>query len=148
MVATAVISSKGQIVIPATLRRRYRLTEGTTVVFQEERGRLVLEPNDFSAILSLEGTLKDFPLERTLQEKRAKEEPKDSAKNDEKNEPIKEYFLDPNAVLRYFGVGKAQGGEKVGVLFKQAKDGQARLFIATVNLGEIFYILLKYVGEQ
>jgi hypothetical protein len=41
-------------------------------VFQEERGRLVLEPSDFSAILSLEGTLKDFPLERTLQEERAK----------------------------------------------------------------------------
>jgi predicted nucleic acid-binding protein len=61
---------------------------------------------------------------------------------------MKDYVLDANAVLRYFGVGKAQGGEKVGVLFKQAKDGQARLFIATVNLGEIFYILLKYVGEQ
>jgi AbrB family looped-hinge helix DNA binding protein len=80
MAATAVISSKGQIVIPATLRRRYRLTEGTTVVFQEERGRLVLEPSDFSAILSLEGTLKDFPLERTLQEERAKERAKEESR--------------------------------------------------------------------
>ena len=61
---------------------------------------------------------------------------------------MKDYVLDANAVLRYFGVGKAQGGEKVGVLFKQAKDGPARLFIATVSLGEVFYILLKYVGEQ
>ena len=50
MRSTAMISSKGQIVIPANLRKRYRLGEGTTVVFHEERGRLVLEPNNFEAI--------------------------------------------------------------------------------------------------
>ncbi len=42
MRSTAVISTRGQIVIPANLRKRYRLEEGTTVVFQEERGRLLL----------------------------------------------------------------------------------------------------------
>ena len=36
------MSSKGQIVIPANLRKRYGLTEGTTVELQEDRGRLVL----------------------------------------------------------------------------------------------------------
>ena len=55
MRTTAVISSKGQIVIPANLRKRYRLQEGTTVVFQEERGRLVLEPNTYQAIYALQG---------------------------------------------------------------------------------------------
>jgi AbrB family looped-hinge helix DNA binding protein len=49
----AVISSKGQIVIPANLRKRLQLQEGTTVVFQEERGRLVLEPNNYEAIYEL-----------------------------------------------------------------------------------------------
>ncbi len=73
MRATAVISSKGQIVIPATLRKRYRLMEGTTIVFQEDRGRLVLEPNDYSAIYALQGTLKDFPLEQALEAERAME---------------------------------------------------------------------------
>jgi AbrB family looped-hinge helix DNA binding protein len=47
----AVISSKGQIVIPANLRKRLQLQEGTTVVFQEERGRLVLEPNNYEGDL-------------------------------------------------------------------------------------------------
>lgn len=70
MPATAVISSKGQIVIPANLRKRYRLEEGTTVVFHEERGRLVLEPNTYSAIYALQGSLREFPLEADLEEER------------------------------------------------------------------------------
>jgi AbrB family looped-hinge helix DNA binding protein len=70
MPATAVISSKGQIVIPANLRKRYRLHAGSTVVFQEERGRLVLEPSNFEAIFALQGSLREFPLEADLEEER------------------------------------------------------------------------------
>jgi AbrB family looped-hinge helix DNA binding protein len=70
MAATAVISMKGQIVIPANLRKRYRLQEGTTVVFQEERGRLVLEPSNYEAIYALRGSLRGFPLEADLEEER------------------------------------------------------------------------------
>jgi len=73
MRSTAVISSKGQIVIPANLRKRYRLREGTTVVFQEERGRLVLEPNNFEAIYALQGSLREFPIEASLEEERRAE---------------------------------------------------------------------------
>jgi AbrB family looped-hinge helix DNA binding protein len=73
MRSTAVISSKGQIVIPASLRKRYRLREGTTVVFQEERGRLVLEPNTFEAIYALQGSLREFPIEASLEEARRAE---------------------------------------------------------------------------
>jgi AbrB family looped-hinge helix DNA binding protein len=56
MRSTAVINSKGQIVIPAELRKRYGLGAGTIVVFQEERGRLVLEPKNFEAIYALQGS--------------------------------------------------------------------------------------------
>jgi AbrB family looped-hinge helix DNA binding protein len=73
MRSTAVISSKGQIVIPANLRKRYRLREGTTVVFQEERGRLVLEPNNFEAIYALQGSLREFPIEASIEEERRAE---------------------------------------------------------------------------
>ena len=73
MRSTAVISSKGQIVIPANLRKRYRLREGTTVVFQEERGRLVLEPNNFEAFYALQGSLREFPIEASLEEERRAE---------------------------------------------------------------------------
>lgn len=70
MKTRAVISSKGQIVIPANLRRRYRMKEGTTVLFQEERGRLVLAPSNYEAIYALEGSLHEFPLEASLEQER------------------------------------------------------------------------------
>jgi AbrB family looped-hinge helix DNA binding protein len=70
MRTTAVISSKGQIVIPANLRKRYCLNQGTTVIFQEERGRLVLEPGNYDAIFALQGSLREFPLEASLDEER------------------------------------------------------------------------------
>jgi AbrB family looped-hinge helix DNA binding protein len=80
MRSTAVISSKGQIVIPANLRKRYRLREGTTIVFQEERGRLVLEPNNFEAIYALQGSLREFPIEASLEEERRAERKREDAR--------------------------------------------------------------------
>jgi AbrB family looped-hinge helix DNA binding protein len=68
-----VISSKGQIVIPANLRKRYSLKEGTTIVFQEESGRLILEPSNYGAIYALQGSLREFPLEASLEEERQAE---------------------------------------------------------------------------
>jgi predicted nucleic acid-binding protein len=61
---------------------------------------------------------------------------------------VKEYVLDANAVLRYFGVSAGQGTEKVYALFAQAERGQARLWMSVINLGEVLYVLLKHVGEQ
>ncbi|MDP9052651.1 MAG: AbrB/MazE/SpoVT family DNA-binding domain-containing protein [Acidobacteriota bacterium] len=80
MRSTAVISSKGQIVIPANLRKRYCLREGTTVVFHEERGRLVLEPNSYDAIYALQGTLREFPIEADLEQARRVERKRENAR--------------------------------------------------------------------
>ena len=44
---------------------------------------------------------------------------------------MKEYVLDANAVLRYFGVSEGQGTNKVRALFEQAERGQARLSAAS-----------------
>ncbi len=60
MKVSSIISSKGQIVIPANLRKRYGLMEGTTVVFQEDRGRLVLEPSNHAAIYACKELLRTF----------------------------------------------------------------------------------------
>jgi AbrB family looped-hinge helix DNA binding protein len=54
MRTSAVISSKGQIVIPAKLRKRHGMKEGSIVVFQEDHGRLMLAPSNYDAILRLE----------------------------------------------------------------------------------------------
>jgi AbrB family looped-hinge helix DNA binding protein len=74
MKASSIISSKGQIVIPANLRKRYGLKEGTTVVFHEERGRLVLEPSNHAAIYALQGSLAGFNLEQDLAKERQAEQ--------------------------------------------------------------------------
>ena len=77
---SSTISSKGQIVIPANLRKRYGLKEGTTIVFQEEHGRLVLEPNNYAAIYELQGTLGDFTLEEELAEERRMERERENGR--------------------------------------------------------------------
>ena len=70
MRSTATVSSKGQIVIPSHLRQRYGMHEGTTVVIQEEQGRLVLATSNFDAILALAGSLRDLPIEEDLERER------------------------------------------------------------------------------
>jgi predicted nucleic acid-binding protein len=61
---------------------------------------------------------------------------------------MKDYVLDANAVIRYFKVGNAGGGEKVQELFLQAQRNQARLSMSVINVGEVLYILIKNLGEQ
>jgi hypothetical protein len=46
------------------------LKEGTTVLFQQGRGRLLLQPGNYAAIYALQGILADFPLEADLAEER------------------------------------------------------------------------------
>jgi AbrB family looped-hinge helix DNA binding protein len=70
MRSSSIVSSKGQVVIPANLRERYGLKEGTTVVFQEDRGRLVLEPSNYAAVYALQGSLAGAPLEEGLAHER------------------------------------------------------------------------------
>lgn len=73
MRSSAVVSPKGQIVIPANFRKRYQLKEGTTILFQEERGRLLLEPANYQPLYALQGSLRELPLEESLAELRREE---------------------------------------------------------------------------
>ena len=61
---------------------------------------------------------------------------------------MKEYVLDASAVIRYFGVGDGQGGEKLRGLFEQAKRGEAHLSMSVINMGEVLTILLKHLDER
>jgi len=54
---TATISSKGQVVIPAKLRRKYNLRPRTKVVFGEQNGKLTVESSALDEILALQGCL-------------------------------------------------------------------------------------------
>jgi AbrB family looped-hinge helix DNA binding protein len=67
-----VVSSKGQIVIPAVLREELGIQAGTRVAIQRENNHLVLQPitNDF--VRSLRGCLKG---KTSLVEAREREHP-------------------------------------------------------------------------
>jgi AbrB family looped-hinge helix DNA binding protein len=51
------ITSKGQIVIPAVLRRKLRMKAGTRVAVHEDRGQLILQPITDAFIDSLRGMI-------------------------------------------------------------------------------------------
>ena len=55
------VTTKGQLVIPAKLRRKYAIRKGTQVAFVEEENRLVLQPLTPEFIRSLRGSLKSEP---------------------------------------------------------------------------------------
>jgi AbrB family looped-hinge helix DNA binding protein len=56
-----VISSKGQVVIPAELREQLGLGKGTAATWTEEKGRLVLTPMTEKRLREIRGFLKPKP---------------------------------------------------------------------------------------
>jgi AbrB family looped-hinge helix DNA binding protein len=56
-----VISSKGQVIIPAEMRERYGLKKGTPATWTEEKGRLILTPITVQRIREIRGFLKPNP---------------------------------------------------------------------------------------
>jgi AbrB family looped-hinge helix DNA binding protein len=68
------VTTKGQLVIPSKLRRKYAIRKGTQVAFLEEENRLVLQPLTPEFIRSLRGSLKGEPSAmKILQEERKRE---------------------------------------------------------------------------
>ena len=68
------VTTKGQLVIPAKLRRKYAIKEGTQVAFLEQENRLVLQPLTPEFIRSLRGSLRGEPSAlKTLLEDRKRE---------------------------------------------------------------------------
>jgi AbrB family looped-hinge helix DNA binding protein len=60
-IEVSTVTTKGQLVIPSKLRRKYAIREGTQVAFLEEENRLVLQPLTPEFIRSLRGSLKGEP---------------------------------------------------------------------------------------
>jgi AbrB family looped-hinge helix DNA binding protein len=66
------VSSKGQLVIPAQLRKKYRLKSGSRVLVHDKDGEIRIEPNPYDALLALRGKYARFPLEQDLVKERRK----------------------------------------------------------------------------
>ncbi len=61
-----VISSKGQVVIPAQLREQFGLEKGTPAIWTEEKGRLILTPITERLLDEIQGFLKRRPGEPSV----------------------------------------------------------------------------------
>lgn len=81
MRATARVSSKGQVVIPASMRKRHGIKSGSTVVFEDTKGKLVIETNDpWEELFALRGSLSGHDLEGELMRMRAQERRREEEK--------------------------------------------------------------------
>ena len=60
-VEASVVTSKGQLVIPARLRRRFGIKKGTLVSFLEDNGRIIVQPVTREFIRGLRGSLRGEP---------------------------------------------------------------------------------------
>ncbi|MGO8731473.1 MAG: AbrB/MazE/SpoVT family DNA-binding domain-containing protein [Terriglobia bacterium] len=60
-IETSIVTTKGQLVIPARLRRRFGIKKGTMVTFMEDEGRIIVQPVTREFIRGLRGSLKGEP---------------------------------------------------------------------------------------
>jgi AbrB family looped-hinge helix DNA binding protein len=78
-----VISSKGQVVIPAELREQLDLAKGTRATWREEKGRLVLTPITQRGIDQMRGCLKPAPGAPSMFEELFKERDRERKREDQ-----------------------------------------------------------------
>jgi len=60
-IETSVVTTKGQLVIPVRLRRRFGIKKGTLVTFTEDDGRIIVQPVTREFIRGLRGSQKGEP---------------------------------------------------------------------------------------
>jgi AbrB family looped-hinge helix DNA binding protein len=78
---TAYVTSKGQLVIPARLRRRYGIKPGTKVCFVERDHEILFQPVTKEYIRSVCGMLKsDTLVTQELLKERARDKEREEAK--------------------------------------------------------------------
>jgi AbrB family looped-hinge helix DNA binding protein len=78
----ATVSSKGQVVIPAALRKKLRIKGGTKVAVDEKNGQITLTPNPYDALLALRGCLShvEEDIESWWMEEKREERDREDAK--------------------------------------------------------------------
>jgi AbrB family looped-hinge helix DNA binding protein len=78
----ATVSSKGQVVIPATIRKKLRIKGGTRLAVKERNGVITFTPNPFDELLALRGCLShvEEDVEGWWMEEKRKEREREEAK--------------------------------------------------------------------
>ena len=73
---TSVVTVKGQVVIPAKIRKKFGIKNGTKVAFIEEGGKVLIQPLDKNYFENLAGILneKGKMLQSLMDDKRKERE--------------------------------------------------------------------------
>ena len=79
---SAYVTSKGQVVVPARLRRRFGIQAGTRLSFTEEHGRMVVQPVTREFISSFRGLFKLKPGEKSAVQELLEDRAKERARED------------------------------------------------------------------
>jgi AbrB family looped-hinge helix DNA binding protein len=81
----ATVSSKGQVVIPVSIRKKLRIKGGTRVAVNEKDGEITLTPNPYDEMLALCGILShvEEDVEGWWMEEKRKEREREEAKIEE-----------------------------------------------------------------
>jgi AbrB family looped-hinge helix DNA binding protein len=82
-----VISSKGQVVIPAELREQYGLDQGTPATWTEDNGRLVLTPITARRLDEIMGFQKPKPGEPSMFEESLAERERERERERKRERP-------------------------------------------------------------
>ncbi len=78
---TAYVTSKGQLVVPARLRRRYGIKAGTKVLFIERDNQILIQPVTKEYIRSVCGLLKgETSATQALLKERSRDKEREEAK--------------------------------------------------------------------
>ena len=81
MITKAIVTAKGQVVIPAELRRKYGIKPGTKVCFIERGQEIILQPVTKEYFRSLVGMLKSkTSMTKALLRERARDKKREEAK--------------------------------------------------------------------
>lgn len=83
---TAVVTTKGQVVIPAKIRRKLGIKQGTRVVFDEKNNTIVLRPITEAYIDSFRGILKRMPGEKPMTQELVEDHVEEVAREEAKFE--------------------------------------------------------------
>ena len=54
-------TQKGQVVIPAVIRKKYHITKGTKVMIHERNGEIILKPLFKDPVREVRGIMKEGP---------------------------------------------------------------------------------------
>jgi AbrB family looped-hinge helix DNA binding protein len=79
---TAYVTSKGQLVVPSRIRRRFGIKPGTRINFVEEGDRIIFQPVTKEYISSFCGIFKQKPGEKSVVQELIEERRAEKAKED------------------------------------------------------------------